>query len=74
MLSNNIVFLATIEKFESNHVLVNVNKFKPYKYMESEAQEQKQQMPIYYEQSGGGLQEEDFDTEVEDEDCITQKP
>ncbi len=31
-------------------------------------------MPIYWEQSGGGLQEEEFDMEVEDEGCVTQKP
>ncbi len=35
VLPNNIVLLVTIEKFETNHVLVNVNKIKPYKYMES---------------------------------------
>jgi hypothetical protein len=34
VLPNNIVLLVTIEKFETNHVLVNVNKLKPYKYME----------------------------------------
>jgi hypothetical protein len=28
-------------------------------------------MLIYWEQSGGGLQEEDFDTEVEDENYVT---
>jgi hypothetical protein len=28
------MLLVTIKKFETNHVLVNVNKFKPYKYME----------------------------------------
>jgi len=39
VLPNNIVLLVTIEKFETNHVLVNVNKLKPYKYMESKAQE-----------------------------------
>jgi hypothetical protein len=27
-----------IEKFETNHVLVNVNKLKPYKYMKFEVQ------------------------------------
>jgi hypothetical protein len=32
---NKIVLLVTIEKFETNLVLVNVNKLKPYKYMES---------------------------------------
>ncbi len=34
VMPNNIVLLMTIEKFETNHVLVNVNKFKPYKCME----------------------------------------
>jgi hypothetical protein len=36
VLTNNILLLVTIEKFETNLVLVNVNKFKPYKYMEFE--------------------------------------
>jgi hypothetical protein len=36
MLPNNIVLLVTIEKFKTNLVLVNMNKFKPYKYMEFE--------------------------------------
>jgi hypothetical protein len=36
VLSNNIVLLMTIEKFEINLVLVSVNKLKPYKYMEFE--------------------------------------
>jgi hypothetical protein len=35
VLLNNIVLLVIIEKFETNLVLVNMNKFKPYKYMES---------------------------------------
>jgi hypothetical protein len=38
VLPNNIVLLLIIEKFETNHVLVNVNKLKPYKYMESKVQ------------------------------------
>ncbi len=38
VLPNNIVLLVTIEKFETNHVLVNLNKLKPYKYMESKVQ------------------------------------
>jgi hypothetical protein len=29
------MLLVTIEKFDINFVLVNVNKVKPYKYMES---------------------------------------
>jgi hypothetical protein len=35
VLPNNTMLLVTIEKFETNLVLVNVNKLKPYKYMES---------------------------------------
>ncbi len=31
-------------------------------------------MLVYQEHSVGGLQKEDFDTKVEDEDCVTQKP
>ncbi len=42
VLLNNIVLLVTIEKFEVNHVLINVNKLKPYRYMESEVQKQEQ--------------------------------
>ncbi len=38
VLPNNIVLLVIIEKFEINLVLVNVNKLKPYKYMEFEVQ------------------------------------
>jgi hypothetical protein len=46
VLPNNIVLLVTIEKFETNLVLVNVNKFKPYKYMEFEVKKREQQMQI----------------------------
>jgi len=41
------MLLVTIEKFETNSMLVNVNKFKPYKYMESEVQKQEQKMLMY---------------------------
>jgi hypothetical protein len=41
------MLLVTIEKFETNLVLVNVIKFKPYKYMEFDVQKQEQQMPKY---------------------------
>jgi hypothetical protein len=34
VLQINIVLLVTIEKFEVNPMLINVNKLKPYKYME----------------------------------------
>jgi hypothetical protein len=36
VLPNNTVLLVTIEKFETNLILVNVNKLKPYRYMEYE--------------------------------------
>jgi hypothetical protein len=41
------MLLVTIEKFETNPMLINVNKLKPYKYMEFEIQKKKQQMLIY---------------------------
>jgi hypothetical protein len=66
--------LVIIEKFETNPVLVNVNKLKPYKYKEFEVQKQKQQMPMYWEHNTCGLQAEDFDMEVEDENYEIQKP
>jgi hypothetical protein len=69
VLPNNIILLVTIEKFETNLVLVNVNKFKPYKYMEFKVQNQEQQMRIYWEQSEGGVHVENFDIEKEDKDC-----
>jgi hypothetical protein len=50
------MLLVTIEKFETNHVFVNVNKLKPYKYMESEILKKKQQMLIYWEQNASGVQ------------------
>jgi hypothetical protein len=62
VLLNNIVLLVTIEKFETNLVLVNVNKFKPYKYMEFEVKKKEQHMLIYWEQSVSGVQKVNFDT------------
>ncbi len=61
VLANNIVLLVTTEKFEINPTLVNMNKLKPYKYMESEIQKKKQQMLIYWEQSANEVQEVNFD-------------
>ncbi len=69
LLSNNIVLLVTIEKFEINPVLVNVNKLKPYKYMESKFQKQEKQMLIYWEHSVIGVQAKNFDMKENDEDC-----
>jgi len=40
------VLLVTIEKFEINPVLVNVNKLKPYKYKESKVQKKKTDVNI----------------------------
>ncbi len=68
------MLLVTVEKFETNHVLVNVNKLKPYKYMESEVQRQEQQMLIYWENSVSGVQMKIFDMEEEDEVYELQKP
>jgi hypothetical protein len=36
------MLLVTIEKFDTNPVLVNVNNLKPYKYMEFEVPKKKQ--------------------------------
>ncbi len=68
------MLLVTIEKFETNPVLVNVNKLKPYKYMEYEVQKQEQQMPMYWEHSKSGLQAKDYNMEVEDKDYDIHKP
>ncbi len=35
------MLLVTIEKFETNPMLVNVNKLKPYKYMEFEVKKER---------------------------------
>jgi hypothetical protein len=67
------MLLVTIEKFETNLVLVNVNKFKPYKYMEFEVQKKEQQMSIW-EQNAGGVQEVTSNTEEDNEGCEIQKP
>ncbi len=40
MLPNNTMLLVTIKKFETNPMLINVNKLKPYKYMEFEVKKQ----------------------------------
>ncbi len=58
VLATNTMLLVTIEKFETNLVLVNVNKLKPYKYMEFEIQKQEQQdaniLGKEYKWSSGG--------------------
>jgi len=61
--------MVTIEKFETNLMLVNVNKFKPYKYMEFEAKKKEQHMLIYWEKNAGEVQEANFDIEEDDERC-----
>jgi hypothetical protein len=50
------MLFVTIEKFETNLMLVNVNKLKPYKYMEYKAQRKEQHMPIYWEQNASGVE------------------
>jgi hypothetical protein len=49
------MLLVTIKKFETIRMLVNVNKLKPYKYIESKIQKQEIQMLEYWEQSTSGL-------------------
>jgi len=34
VLVNNVVLLVILNKFEPNRMLANVNKFKPYKYVD----------------------------------------
>jgi hypothetical protein len=60
--------MVTIEKFETNPVSVNVNKLKPYKYIEFEFRK-KQQMLIYWEKTTGEVQEVNSNTEEDDEGC-----
>ncbi len=69
MLPNNTVLLVTIEKFETNPMLVNVNKLKPYKYMEFEVPKKEQQMLIYWEKSASGIQLANSHTKEEDDGC-----
>ncbi len=68
------MLLATIKKFETNPVLVNVNKLKPYKYMECENTKLKKQVLVYWEQSASGPHEVNFDIEEDDEGCEIHKP
>jgi hypothetical protein len=49
------MLLVTIEKVETNTVLVIVNKLKPYKYMELKVQKKEQHMLVYWEQNVGGV-------------------
>jgi hypothetical protein len=54
VLPNNIVLLVTIEKFKTNPMLVNVNKLKCYKYMESKVHKQ-EHMLVYWEKNASGV-------------------
>jgi hypothetical protein len=38
-----------MDKFDSNHVLVNVNKLRPYKYMDKKIHNQNTSKNIYIE-------------------------
>jgi hypothetical protein len=49
------MLLVTIEKFETNLVLVNMNNLKPYKYMEYKVQKKEQQMLVYWEKNASGV-------------------
>jgi len=49
-------------------VLVNVNKLKPYKFIEFEVQK-KEQMLVYWEKSACGVREANFDIEEDNDEC-----
>jgi hypothetical protein len=68
------MLLVTIEKFQTNTVLVNMNKLKPYKYMELKVQKKEQHMLVYWEQNVGGVQVANFKTKEDNEECEIQKP
>jgi len=53
VLPNNIMLLVSIEKFETNPMLVNINKLKPYKYMESKVQNKNKNACILGKNVGG---------------------
>ncbi len=74
VLPHNTMLLVTIEKFETNPMLVNMNKLKPYKYMEYEVQKNEQQMPIYWEKSVGGVKQVNSHIEEDNEGCQIWKP
>ncbi len=65
------MLLVIIEKFETNPMLINVNKLKLYKYMESEVQKKRINVNIL-EQNVGGVQEANFDTKEDNERCEIQ--
>jgi hypothetical protein len=47
MLPNNTILLVTLINFESNIVLVNINKLKPYQLITSKVQNSKVHKQIY---------------------------
>jgi hypothetical protein len=67
-LPNNIVFLVFINNFEPNPILVNVNKLKPYRYVDQtlkriqSSQNQKSLESINFDHK-----KEEFDEDLEDE-------
>jgi hypothetical protein len=69
-----MILLVTFTNFEPNLVLVNINKLKPYKFIEYEVQDFEVQTPIYWEklyatnkpQKGGG-DNNDMDEDANDE-------
>ncbi len=63
----------TIEKLETNLMLVNTNQLKPYKYMEFDVQKKEQRMLIYWEQRVGGVQEANSNIKEDNERCQVQK-
>jgi len=50
-------------------VLVNMNKLKPYKYMECKVLKKEQHMLIYWEKSANRVSKANFDTKEDNEGC-----
>jgi len=44
------VFLVILDKFDPNHVLVNVNKLKPYQFLDEKTQITYWPEPMYWDQ------------------------
>jgi hypothetical protein len=48
-LPNNIKFLVIMDKFDPNSILANINKLKPYQFMDDETHTIDGPQPIYWE-------------------------
>jgi hypothetical protein len=51
-LPNNIIFLVIMDKFDPNHILTNINKLKPYKFLDDETKTIDGPQVVYWEGQG----------------------